>query len=618
MSTATPKQSRASGAAWLLLSLLAARADAQPAGESAARLPSVVVTAARAPQTLDELTADVTIIEAAEIERSGAQTLADLLQRQPGVEITRNGSPASTTGVFLRGANRGHTLVLVDGLRVGSSTVGAASLEAIPLEAIERIEVLRGPASSLYGADAIGGVIQIFTRAPGGGLGASAQAGYGRYDTRVASGALDAALGSLRIAFQAGGRRSDGFNATTDPQSFVFNEDRDGYRSDDVSLNAALALAPGHEATVRVLRNRLDAQFDGGPGFDDRTTTTLTTWQIASRNALASIWTSRLWAGEADDDSTSVTAFGESPFATRQLQYGWQNDVALPSGQLSLALERRDERIAEQAGFAVTRRTTNAAVAILRLRHDAHAIQASLRHDRSSQYGNETTGAIAWGWQIAPAWRITAGYATAFKPPSFNDLYFPGFSNPDLEPERSRSFEAGVQWSARMRDWSLDARATGWRNAVERLIVFGCDADFNCIPRNVDDATLTGVTLVAGASSADTTIRLSLDLQDPKDDATGALLPRRAKQHGTITLLQALGPVKLGAEIVASSHRFDDAANTIRLAGYAIVNLTAEWWLGRGVTLFARGDNVTNRDYVLAHGYATGGAQGFVGVRWQL
>ena len=583
-----------------------------------AQLPPVFVTAARTPQSLERLVADVTVVDADEIARSGAQTLTELLQRHAGIEIIMNGNPASTSGVFIRGANRNQTLLLIDGLRVSSASVGAPSLEAVPLDQVERIEILRGPASSLYGADAIGGVIQVFTRRPDDSFRLGANAGYGTYDTRTGAARITAGFGALRFALSAGGRRSDGFNATNEDATFFFNPDRDGYRSDDASAVATLTFAPGQELSFNALRNRLDAQIDTDPTFDDRTRTTLQTWQLQSRNRMGDRWTSRLSMGEGTDASVSIGGFGTAAFTTRQRQYAWQNDVDVPMGLVTLVAERREESVAQDAGFAVSERNTNSVTGVWQVQHDGHALQANLRHDRSDQFGGETTGAIAWGWRFAPEWRVTASYGTAFKPPSFNDLYFPGFSNPTLRPERARNVEAGVYWSRRDGDRNVELRAVAWHNRVRDLIVFQCDADFNCLPQNVADATLEGVTLGATATWRSTTMRASIDLQSPKDDATGRLLPRRARQHGAMSLLQQLGPVQLGVEVVASSHRFDDAENLRRLAGYTLVNLTAEWALPRGVTLFARADNVFDRDYALAYGFATPGAQVFAGLRWQM
>ncbi len=583
-------------------------------------LDPIVVTASRSAQPLLELLADLTVIGADEIARAGVSSLAELLQRQPGVEIVQNGGPAAVSGVFLRGANRGQTLVLVDGLRVGSSSAGSTTLEAIPLDQIERIEVLRGPASSLYGADAIGGVIQVFTRRGGGRFTGSASAGYGTYETANVAAGLRGSAGPVAFAVQAGGTRSDGFNAIVDPRNFSFNDDRDGYASENVSAGLDLPWADGQSLSASYLRNRLNAQYDGGPGFDERTITVVETWRVASVNRLAPWWTSTLSAGDGSDDSRSQTAFGDYSFDTTQRQYTWQNDLALPgdAGMLTLGLERREERLATDAAFAVTARDTDAVFGVWRLRLGEQALQLNLRRDDSSQYGGETTGAVAWGWRFAPQWRVTAGYGTAFKAPTFNDLYYPDFSNPDLVPETSTNVEAGVYAAASGDAARVEARAIGYRNRVKRLIVFGCDAQFDCRPDNVDRATLQGVTLGLDATfTAGTTLTASLDLASPEDDRTGLLLPRRAREHGALALAQPFGPVRAGLELVASGRRYDDPANRVPLAGYAVVNLTAEWTIHRGVTLFARADNVLDRDYELAAGYATGGARLYAGLRWQ-
>ena len=584
----------------------------------AATLDPVAVTASRNPQPIADLLADLTVIGADEIQRSGAQSLPELLQRQPGVEITMNGGPGSTSGAFLRGANRGQTLVLIDGLRVGASSVGATSLEAIPLDQIERIEILRGPASSLYGADAIGGVIQVFTKqAEGSTFVPNVAAGYGTYDTRNANAGLRGALGPLRFSVQAGGTRSAGYNAIVNPANFSYNGDADGYAAENAGLNAVLPWAKGQEVAVQFFRNRLNNQFDGGPGFDDRTITTLEAWSVASRNQLGERWLSTLTAGEGSDDSVSQTVYGDAPFRTTQSQFTWQNDMTLPLGALTLVLERREEHLATDAEFAVNDRDTNSATAVYQLRRDAVALQANLRHDRSSQYGGRTTGGVALGYRFSPAWRVTAGYSTGFKAPSFNDLYYPLFSNPNLLPETARNTEVGAYWTAAAGAVRWEARALGYYNQVDDLIVFQCDAEFNCRPNNVDRATLKGVTLGLDFAWRDTRVKASLDLQDPENDATGALLPRRARRHGALQVLQQLGPVQFGVEFVASSLRYDDAANMVTMGGYGIVNLTADWPFAKGWSLLVRGNNVFDKNYQLAADYSTGGATVFAGLRWQ-
>jgi vitamin B12 transporter len=537
------------------------------------------------------------------------------LQQQAGVKSR------ATAGVGLgrlhRGASRGPTLVLVDGQRVGSASTGATTLEAIPLEAIERIEILRGPASSLYGADAIGGVIQIFTRAAAPTPRASLSASYGSHATRAINAAAAGSAGPLRLALQAAAVDSEGFNAVSKAGAYGYNPDRDGYASRNATFDLALPLADGHELGAKYLHNRQDAQYDGGPGYDDRTLTTLESWQLTSRNRLAPFWTSRLTAGQSSDDSVSQTGFGEFPFATRQRQLTWQNEFALPAGTLTAGYEWRQERVDTDAAFAVTRRDTDSLFAIYQWRDAVQAVQANLRHDESSQYGGQTTGAVAYGYRLAPAWRFTAGAATGFRRRRSRSL-LPGFSTPDLEPETARNVEAGLHWGAAQADGTVNARAIAYRNRIEQLIVFRCDPSFNCTPQNVDRATLTGVTLGLDVDVGSFSAVASLDLGNPRDDQTGKLLPRRARQHGAVAVSDALGPARIGVELVASSARFDDAANTVRLPGYAIVNLTAEWSLLPSLTVFARADNVFDVDYQLAADYATGGATVSAGLRWRL
>jgi vitamin B12 transporter len=597
--------------------LAAVHALAQSPSVAPAVLDPIVVTASRTPQPLLDLVADVTVIDADEIARSGADGLTGLLARQPGVEIVRNGGPGATSGVFLRGANAAQTLVLIDGVRIASASSGATALEAIPLAQIERIEILRGPASSLYGADAIGGVIQIFTRRGAQGVHANASASFGTFDTWMGSAGLSAGGAAARGSVQVAGRRSGGFNAIVNPANVSYDPDRDGYRDASVSASGALDFAREQTLSLHYLRSRLDNRFDAGDAFDDRTVTTLEMWQLASGNRLAPGWVSQLSVAEGRDRSVSKTGFREFPFATRQRQYGWQNDFTLPAGALAVAVERREERVDSNGEFPVASRDTNAITAVYRVDAGAHALQANVRHDDSTQFGGRTTGALAWGYRFAPGWRVTASGGTAFKVPTFNDLYFPGFSNPDLRPETSRNVEAGVHWTVRAGEAGWQAGVVAFRNRVDDLIVFGCNADSVCRPDNVAQATLRGVSLRGDATWRDTTVRASVDFQSPTDD-DGHLLPRRARRHGAVSFVQALGSVRVVGEIVASSARFDDAGNERRLGGYSIVNVALEWRVAPSTTLFVRADNVFDRHYELAADFATGGAQVEGGVRWQL
>jgi vitamin B12 transporter len=575
-------------------------------------LDPVVVTAARGPQRLTDLTADVTVIGRDEIARAGAQSLAELLQRQPGVQISMNGGAGSTSAVFLRGVNGNQTLVLIDGMRVGSATAGATALEAIPLDLIDHIEILRGPASSLYGADAIGGVIQVFTRRGDGAPSWNGSASYGTYGTSQATAGFAGAQGAWRYAIQGGYQGSRGFNAIGNPADFSYNPDRDGYDRGNASANFSYRFDAEHELAAQYYYSRLSNRFDATANFDDKTITTVESFALSSTDRLASFWVSHLNIGQGSDDSVSQTGFGASDFRTRQNQLTWQNDLALPVGALSLAYVGLDERISTDPPFPVTSRRTNSFVGVYQLKVDPHTLQANVRYDDSSQYGGRTTGALGYAYAIGDGWRALVNVGSAFKAPTFNDLYYPGFANPNLVPETAQNADVAVEYGS----GTLLARATAYRNQVKNLIVFQCDADFNCAPNNVAKATLTGVTLQAQGDWRTVSFKGSFDLLRPEDDATGNQLPRRAREFGSAGALFPWDAWKFGAELVAASARYDDAANTRRMGGYALVNLTASYALSKQWSLTLRADNVLDKHYELAAGYNTAGASIFGGVRY--
>ena len=578
----------------------------------AATLDPIVVTATRGPQRLTDLTADVTVIGHDEIARAGPQSLAELLQRQPGIQISMNGGAGSTSAIFLRGTNGNQTLVMIDGMRVGSSTAGATTLEAIPLDLVDHIEILRGPASSLYGADAIGGVIQVFTRRGDGAPAFNGSASYGTYGTSQATAGVGGSQGAWRYAMQGGYQGSHGFNAIADPANFSFNPDRDGYDRGNASASLSYRFNDEHELAAQYYYSRLSNRFDATANFDDKTTTTVESFALASTDRLAAFWVSHLSVGQGSDDSVSQSGFGNAGFRTRQNQLTWQNDFALPLGALSLAYVGLDEKISTEPAFPVTSRRTNSFVGVYQVRVDPHTLQLNARYDDNSQYGGRTTGALGYAYAIGEGWRALANVGTAFKAPTFNDLYYPGFANPNLSPETAQNADVALEYAS----GKVLARATAYRNLVKNLIVFQCDAEFNCAPNNVAKATLSGVTLQAQADWRTISFKGSLDFLQPEDDATGNQLPRRAREFGSASAQVPWDAWRFGAELVAASARYDDAANTRRMGGYALVNLTASYALNKQWTLTLRADNILDKHYELAAGYNTAGASVFGGIRY--
>ncbi|MDR2243876.1 MAG: TonB-dependent receptor [Burkholderiales bacterium] len=591
---------------------------------------TIVITTSRTPVAVEDVLADLTVIDEKTIAKSGAVSLPDLLARQPGVEIARYGGPGATASLFLRGANSGHTLVLVDGVRTASLSTGMSSLETLPLAAIERIEILRGAASMLYGADALGGVIQIFTkRASSKPLSLTADTACGAYRTCIGNARVSGAHGLFRWAVGTGAEYSRGFNAITNPDNFSYNPDRDGYRNNH--QHASLEFVPNdkHQLTLSYLRDAMDAQIDVSPTDDDRTRTQFSQTRLAGSHKLTDFWQTRWQFSEMRNDSRTLS-FGEiHRYRSHERQYLWQNEFDLTAwvtgSTLLIALERNEQRLDSTTDYDVNTRNTDSITGSYRWRHNDHSLQLSGRYDHSSQYGSETNGGVNYGYRIAPNWQITASVASAFKAPTFNDLYFPGYANPDLASEKSRTIEAGLRHTFNRGALRGEWRAAVWDNRVRDLIVYTCrNANHNtgvCRPENIDRAQLRGVTLSAHVNYRDFDIAGSIDRQSPKSDETGRWLPRRAQTHGSVTVSKTSGAFYNAVNLVASGRRYDDAANTVRLSGYGVVNLVAEWTppLADAATLtwFARFNNVFNKDYQLAADFATGGAQFMIGVRGQ-
>jgi len=589
------------------------------------KLPDVVTTATRSPQAQRDVLSDNVVITSEEIARSGTTSLPELLQKKRGIEISQNGGPGTSASVFLRGGNNNQTVVLVDGVRSGSSTSGGATWSAIPLSQIERVEIIYGPLSTLYGADAVSGVVQIFTKKGAGATQFTASAGAGSYATRsLSAGASGATAGanSVHYALNIARERADGFNATK-PGNFSFNNDRDGYVKDSASAQIGAQLAPGHNLDLNFLQSRLESQFDNGVGiFDANSTSKLGTLALTSSNQILPNWTSQLRLYRSTDQSDSRSSAnpitGKSVFDTTQQGLSWQNDIVLGPDVLQLIAERRVEKTDSTTTAIAGRRSTNSAAASYLMKRGAHLANFSARTDNSSQFGSHATGSAGYGYRIAPTLRASASYGTSFRAPTFNELYFPNFGIAANQPEEGKNGEVGLYYDDNRTQFS----ATYYRNKITNLIVNKqpcpvqpLDYPFGCA-YNVNKALLTGLTFGGTTKLGNFTMRGSLDFQNPEDQTTNKLLARRAKRHGTLALDYGVGPITAGVETQFSGKRFENAANTVVLGGYGLVNLYGSYALDRDWSVFGRWNNVLNRNYELARNYATPESNLFVGLQY--
>lgn len=578
----------------------------------------VVVTATRIPQRISETSQQTIVISREDIEAGGHLSLVELLQARGGVEITNSGGLGQPSAVSMRGAEPRHTMVLIDGLRIGSATAGGTAFENLPLNQIERIEIVPGPLSSVYGSDAIGGVIQIFTRS---GTGSSARVGVGSYGTREASASLGRRVNDTEFTISAGTLESASFDATKPTLPFAqHNPDSDRYRNHNISGRLTHDLAPGQTIGFTAYQSEGAAHFDAGPATDDVNRQTLQAFSVFSRNQITPYWTSLLRIGTTRDDSDTVGAF-PGYFRTDQNQATWQNDFRLPAGTLMGGLEYLDQRVASSTLFTQTSRTIGSVFAGYGGNFGNHGLQLNARHDDNSQFGGRSTGSIAYSYRITDPLRIRVGAGTAFKAPTFNDLYFPDlppffFSNPNLQPERSRSREIGADY----RTSEHQLGVTVFRNDISDLItVFTDPVTFVSTTENLASARIDGTEIFWRGLAWGWQTRAQVTVQDPRDETTGFQLRRRAKQYGSVGAERRFGRWRVGADIIASGARFDSTneAPTTRMHGYGLLNLSAGYALARDWSINARWNNVFDRDYELVQFFNTPGSNFFMWVAWQ-
>lgn len=578
----------------------------------------IIVTATRTAQTADASLASVTVITRKDIERQQARSIQDLLRGVPGINISNNGGAGKTTSVFMRGTESDHVLVMIDNIKVGSATSGTTAFENIPIEQIDRIEIVRGPRSSLYGSEAIGGVIHIFTRkSDGAGFRPVFSFGGGSYGT------LDGSVGLSRGGTQgwfnmtASGIGTKGFNACTGSDSagcFTYEPDRDGYRNVAGSMRAGYRFQNGLEIDGNFMQSAGKTQFDGS--FVNKAILMQQVLGGTARYSVTDFWRVNLIAGRSREDADNLlgTAF-QSRFNTIRDTVSVLNDLTVGKDQLlTIGMDYQKDHVKSTDAFTVHSRTNWGVFAQHQATLAAHNLLFSLRHDDNQQFGSRVTGGAGWGYAISEKFRLVANFGSAFKAPTFNELYFPNFGNASLRPEDSRSFEFGTRGQADWGNWSLNAYET----RIDHLIAF--DASIFA-PANIDQARIRGLEGVLSTQIKGWLLNGNLTFLNPENHSSGLnrgnILPRRAEQSFRVDLDRQFGKYMLGAMFLAEGERYDDLANTRKLDSYVKFDLRAEYILNKNWRLQGRIENLFNERYETAAFYNQPGRNFFAMVRYQ-
>jgi len=571
-----------------------------------ATLDPIVVTATLGPKTVGESLASVTVIDEEQIRARAPADFADLLRGQPGINVVGNGSFGKSTSVYTRGIENAGTVFLIDGVKLHAATGGGASWQYVPTDLIQRIEVVRGPRSSLYGADAVGGVIQAFTLDPKQGQRGWVEVGAGNFDTQKASAGVSGSAGNTHFSISGLHKESDG-------TAIVENGDDRGFRNTSGLGRIVHELDSGGEASIMLLQSEGNTEFEG-----DNTDYLIRTFGFGLMTPVNDNWQTAVQFSESRDETEQNVRGSE--FNTRLRQGRWANTFFYNVHELVVGAELQQDDVESTRDFTETSRTNTAVFSQLRLNFGPVDVQASIRSDDNEAYGTNETGGLALGYKFDQSHRIRASYGTAFKAPTFNDLYWPGIppnfrGNPDLEAEESENYELGI--SGNYQTWFWDMAL--YRIDVDNLITYDRSVGQNF---NIEEAKIQGAEFSGGYERNGWRASAAFTYMDPEDQTNNKQLVRRTKQTARFDLDKTMSNVMFGGSIIAEGDRYNDAKNEELLAGFATLDLRVGWNFAPSWSTRLTVNNVLDKEYSTADGfygkYIPAGRTAMLSVRYEI
>lgn len=562
--------------------------------DDALKLPDVLISASRQVESRTATSAANTVFTRADIDRLQPTSITDLLSRVPGVQVAPTGGRGSLPGIFIRGTKAAQSLVLVDGVRIANATSGDSGLQFLDVDQIERVEVLRGSRSAVYGSDAIGGVIQIFTRRSNTpGLQPRLRIAAGSHQTVQRSLGLSGGNDATRFNLGASLDETAGIDSTG--PSFASDGDHDAYRNQSFNLSLSHTFSERFEAGVNLLDSRGRSEYDNPfGGFDPVTFESFgqkpyTDFSVSSLGSyfaaqLNDAWRSRLELAHSEnrDDKRDKLSAERFVFNTYRDQLTWQNDLALgEQNTLLIGGDWYEDRVHASTDFTEDSRWNRAVFAQHRYQGEQFSTELGVRHDRNQQFGGQTTWSGSLTVPLNADNDVLLSYSEGFRAPTFNDLYYPQYS---------KSYE--LQWRSQLAT-TTRLETSLYRTDLRDAIVFGQDS----IPRNVASARINGLEMALSQQWASWHAQLGTALIDPRDRDTGHTLARRARRTLSLDLDRDFGRFSAGARWQAVSSSYDDEANRNRIGGHSLLGLRGSWAASDEVKLEARLDNVLDRRY---------------------
>jgi vitamin B12 transporter len=576
-------------------------------------LPEMVITATRAgSETKNSLSTAATIYDRDDIERLQVRTLPELLRGTAGIDVVQNGGYGKTSSVFIRGTNSDHILVLIDGIKMGSVTTGTAAFENIPMESVERVEIIRGSQSSLYGSEAIGGVIQIFTRKGGDSETpkVALDAGGGTYYTHRTSGTASGKYKNAWYSVGASHLGSEGFSARAKPA----DQDKDGYQNTAVNARAGYKFDNNADVEATFMRAEGTNDYDGFGADNSEFVNQVIS--LAGNMDFTKSWRSTLRLGQTNDEGQNFTSAGKfsSLFESTRWNASWLNQFVVTDNHQIIA--GTDYRLDEVNSNTIFQQKSRYDVGVFGELHsrffDDHFVNASVRWDENEAFGDYVTGSVGWRFNWQHGISVLANFGNAFKAPTFNDLYYPNAGNSNLKPEESKSYEVGLVGEHNWGQWEVRA----YHINVDNLINWVPDATQNWRPQNVAKAQIQGIEAEIGTEIYGFRPKLTMNLLNPEDTTTGNRLARRADKTLAFDISRSISDFDLGAAVIAQGQRFDDAANKTPVDGFVTVDLRSAYHFNKNWMLSAKLNNLLDKNYQTVNTYNMADRNFFVSIHY--
>ncbi len=594
---------------------------------------TILITASRFAETVDETLAPVTVITRQDIEQKQVSTVEEVLRTVPGITLGNSGGVGKQTSVFLRGTESNHVLVLIDGVKVGNATSGTTPFEHLPLDQIEKIEVVRGPRSSLYGSEAIGGVIQIFTR-KGRGSRAQFSVSAGSHDARKTNFGVShgerAAWFNLGISTET----TDGYDACSGAAGCGVDDetDDDGYKNISTSLRGGVVLSDAVSIEGNFLESESETEFDGSYQNESETVTRIAGVKLTFRGN-EKLQSSLSLARSQDQSDNFKDGTPASTFDTTRDQIRWQGDVVISDrSRLIVGTDYLNDAIDSDTKYDEDRRDNIGVFALWRTEVRANDLELSLRNDDNQQFGNHMTGGIAWGRNLDDGARITASYGTAFAAPTFDDLYYPesiycgrdmydpenasiSSNNPNLDPEQSKSFNLGMAQTGLNSRMAINL----FRTEIKDLIAYDREVEYRkvkCFNKpnamlpvgksiNIVKAEITGVEISGDLRAGAWDLSASATFQKSINAETKADLLKRPNRKLDLDVSHRFGKYRIGANLYSQSDSKD--TGNADIDGFATLNLRAEARWHKNWDAEIKINNVTDTDFETAAFYPQDG-----------